>query len=91
MLLACAGLTDLLDGRLARRLKVTSALGAYGDVVADLALVGVAFSALIVRRVYPWWIGALIVLMFVQFVLTSHRGCLIYDPVGKWYGGLVLP
>jgi len=52
-----AGLTDALDGFLARRLRCQSRLGATLDSVADLCMFGVVIYALIV------WMGGLPVLV----------------------------
>jgi CDP-diacylglycerol--glycerol-3-phosphate 3-phosphatidyltransferase/cardiolipin synthase len=79
--------TDALDGHVARRLGGASPfLGPYSDAVADLALVMAAFSAFVLKGLYPFWVLLLIVAMFAQFALTSRPGRPIYDPVGKYYG-----
>jgi phosphatidylglycerophosphate synthase len=88
-LLAFAVVTDVLDGALARRLKASSARGAYLDAVADFAVLLSAFVALVGIGVCPPWLPAVIVAMFAQFVLTSRRGGLVYDPVGKHSGSLL--
>ena len=51
-LFVAAGLTDWLDGYLARRLNQTSAFGAMFDPIADKLQVGLTLAALL-------WIGAL--------------------------------
>ena len=79
--------TDALDGHVARRLGGASPfLGPYSDAVADFSLVLAAFSAFVLKGLYPFWMLLLIVAMFAQFVLTSRRARPIYDPVGKYYG-----
>jgi len=79
--------TDVLDGHVARRLGGASPfLGPYSDAVADFFLVLAAFSAFVLKGLYPFWILLLIVAMFAQFVLTSRLARPIYDPVGKYYG-----
>src|SRR5678816_4006741 len=47
LLFAAAGITDSLDGYLARRLNQTSRLGAFLDPVADKLVVAVALVLLI--------------------------------------------
>lgn len=84
-LLSVAMLTDVLDGYLARRLKVCSAWGAYADSTADFLVVMGGFHALTTHGVYPFWLPLLLIGMFGQFVLTSRQQ-LIYDPIGKYYG-----
>ncbi len=88
-LLALAGVTDLLDGRLARRLDAATASGAYLDVVADFGVILAVFVPLMTRGIYPAWLLVMVGVMFVQFVLTSRRGRPVYDPVGKYYGTLL--
>jgi CDP-diacylglycerol--glycerol-3-phosphate 3-phosphatidyltransferase/cardiolipin synthase len=85
-LLAFAGLTDVLDGWLARRLGVCSAAGAYLDAAADGLMVGAGFIVLVARGVYPPWVLVLLGVMFAQFVLVTRGGKPVYDPVGKYYG-----
>lgn len=89
-LLLLAGLTDILDGHLARKLGVCSTFGAYFDVSADLALVLAAFATFARQGIYPAWTLLLIGAMFAQFVLTSRLGRPVYDPVGKYYGAFLL-
>jgi phosphatidylglycerophosphate synthase len=83
---ALACVTDLLDGQIAKRTSVSPPLGGYADPAADFLLVLGAFSAFVVKDVYPIWTVVVIVLMFLQFVLTSGRQGPLYDPVGKYYG-----
>src|SRR6201986_5466288 len=49
LLFAAAGITDSLDGYLARRLGQTSRLGAFLDPVADKLIVAVALVLLVSR------------------------------------------
>jgi len=42
-----------------------------------------------VKGVYPSWILAIIAISFSQFIITSLRRSRIYDPVGKYFGGLL--
>jgi CDP-diacylglycerol--glycerol-3-phosphate 3-phosphatidyltransferase len=60
-LFALAAATDLLDGYLARRWGVTTALGSFLDTTADKLVVSGALIALVaVDRVSPW-IAAIII------------------------------
>ncbi|MDI6908423.1 CDP-alcohol phosphatidyltransferase family protein [Nocardioides sp.] len=54
-LLAIAGVTDFLDGYLARRLGQTSALGQILDPVADRLYILAVVVGLALRDVIPWW------------------------------------
>lgn len=57
-----AGISDLLDGWLARKTNTVSALGQIGDPIADKALTGVAWVGLSLLGVIPWWATFLILL-----------------------------
>lgn len=81
--------TDALDGYIARKLDVSSDSGAYFDIIADFFLVLIAFIAFIIIGIYPYWLLLLIILVFLQFILTSKFNVLIYDPVGKYYGAFL--
>lgn len=84
-----AVLTDAFDGYSARKLGVASDHGAYFDITADFILVLVAFLTFIIIEIYPYWLLLLIVLVFLQFILTSKLKVLVYDPVGKYYGAFL--
>jgi cardiolipin synthase (CMP-forming) len=53
---AAAGLTDFLDGFLAKRFNLTSELGANLDPVADKLLLSSAFMALAFKGYVPVWL-----------------------------------
>lgn len=59
-LLAIAGVTDGVDGLLARRLRATTRFGAYLDPVADKTLLSAVWIALGVSKLAPWWLVGLI-------------------------------
>ena len=56
VLLMVSGVTDYLDGYLARRLNQTSRLGTLLDPLADRLYVAATIIALCVRGVTPWWL-----------------------------------
>jgi len=58
---AAAGLTDILDGFLARVLHQQSALGAYLDPIADKALLISSFVTLSVLHIIPGWLAVLVI------------------------------
>ena len=58
-LLGLAGISDWLDGKLARMLNQTSRLGQLLDPLADRLYIGVTIIALAVREIIPWWLFAL--------------------------------
>ena len=82
-------ITDALDGYSARKLGVSSDYGAYFDITADFILVLAAFLTFIIIGIYPYWLLILIILVFLQFILTSKLNVLVYDPVGKYYGAFL--
>lgn len=53
-------LTDLFDGRLARRYGLVSDFGKIWDPIADKALTGAAFVGLSILGELPWWITVII-------------------------------
>jgi cardiolipin synthase len=59
--LAVGGVTDWLDGKLARLLGQYSALGALLDPAVDRLYILAALVALGVREVVPWWVVAVLV------------------------------
>jgi cardiolipin synthase (CMP-forming) len=60
-ILALAGITDWLDGKLARMLNQTSRLGQLLDPAADRLYIFATVIALAVRGIIPWWLfGALV-------------------------------
>lgn len=61
LLLMVSGITDYLDGKLARLLNQTSKLGALLDPAADRLYVLSTLIAFVLRDVIPWWLVALII------------------------------
>ena len=56
LLLMASGVTDYLDGWLARRLGQTSALGAMLDPLADRLYIATTLVALVIRGIIPLWL-----------------------------------
>jgi cardiolipin synthase len=57
----CAGITDLLDGVLARRLKSFTRLGAFLDPLADKLLSVSSFVTLAVKGPIPIWFVVIVI------------------------------
>ena len=55
-ILAAAGLSDWLDGKLARMLNQTSRLGQMLDPAADRLYIFATVIGLAVRGIIPWWL-----------------------------------
>ena len=90
--LIIAILTEIIDGHLAKKLKVTSesALEAYIDAIADFTFVTTAFFAFAIDAIYAIWLPIALILMFLFFVLSSKSRRPVYDPIGKYYGSFLL-
>lgn len=75
VLFAVAGLTDALDGFIARRFGMTSRLGSFLDPAADKVLVVVMVIVTASQSLIPSWLAALIV----------GRDVMIVSGVLLWY------
>jgi cardiolipin synthase len=70
-----AGLSDAVDGLIAKRLNVTSKFGAWLDPLADKSLLVGTYVALTLRDALPMWLTILVVfrdLLIVGGALTVH-------------------
>ena len=61
LLLAALGITDFVDGWIARHFHQESRLGRILDPTADRVLLGVGVVALLIDGSMPWWVGGLAV------------------------------
>jgi cardiolipin synthase len=61
VILIVAGMTDGLDGLLARSLNQKTALGAYLDPIADKLLLSSSFVVLALNRKISWWLATLVI------------------------------
>jgi cardiolipin synthase (CMP-forming) len=59
-LLIVAGMSDWLDGKLARALNQSSRLGQVLDPAADRLYIAATIVALAVRNIIPWWLVAVL-------------------------------
>ena len=77
-LLVLSGITDFLDGWLARRLNQTTVLGQILDPVADRLYILAVVVGLALRDIIPWWIALLLplrdLLMWGLVPLLRTRG-----------------
>lgn len=91
-------MSDLIDGKLARKMRVTSIFGAKLDVFADLLYIVVSYAALINFGILPLWFLIFIFLKFTEFIITSDfikrynnsNNVFIFDKVGKVVSALFL-
>jgi cardiolipin synthase len=89
-LLGFAGISDWLDGKLARMLNQTSRLGQLLDPAADRLYILVTIIALAVRGIIPWWLFAALaareVCVALALLVLRHRtdyGAVQVNFVGK--------
>jgi phosphatidylglycerophosphate synthase len=68
-----ASLSDFVDGRLARRLGVTSPSGAVLDVVADGTFVMIALAALASAGIVSWLLPLAVLLALAGLALSATR------------------
>src|SRR3569833_1221019 len=73
LLFAAAGVTDSLDGYLARRLGQTSRLGAFLDPVADKLVVAVALVLLVSRDTRPLVVLTAVVIIGRELTISALR------------------
>ncbi|MFB9800738.1 CDP-alcohol phosphatidyltransferase family protein [Streptomonospora salina] len=77
-LLAFAGISDWLDGKIARIWDQASRLGALLDPMADRLYIFAALLGLVVRGIVPWWLMAVLVLrdglMLLSLPVLRHYG-----------------
>jgi cardiolipin synthase (CMP-forming) len=59
-LLIAAGLSDWLDGKIARALNQGSRLGQVLDPAADRLYIAATIVALAIRGIIPWWLVAIL-------------------------------
>ncbi len=88
-LLALSGVTDFLDGYLARKLDQRSALGEVLDPVADRLYILAVVIGLALRDIIPWWLAIILPLrdlllwVLVPFLRTRGYSALPVHFLGK--------
>jgi cardiolipin synthase (CMP-forming) len=65
LVLALAGLTDLVDGTIARRFDKPSTLGGGLDPVVDGILLGAVAVGLALGGIFPLWLAAVVVVRYL--------------------------
>jgi cardiolipin synthase len=61
VVLVASGVTDWLDGKLARWLNQMSSFGALLDPLADRLYTLATVVAFVIRDIVPWWVAAILV------------------------------
>lgn len=89
VVLMCSGVTDWLDGYLARRLGQTSRLGEVLDPVADRLYILAVVVGLACRGIIPWWVAVVLpardafLWCLVPFLRTRGYSALPVHYLGK--------
>jgi cardiolipin synthase len=89
LVLMVSGITDYLDGKLARRLNQASKIGAILDPVADRFFILAVVIGLGYRDIIPWWLAVILplrdVFLFslVPFLRTRGYSSLPVHFLGK--------
>lgn len=84
--------SDLLDGRIARKIGFVSATGAKLDVLADFLYILLSYITLIFAKILPLWFLGFVCFKFIEFIMTSrfikpHNKSLnnpfVFDKIGR--------
>ena len=81
VLFLAAGISDAIDGYLAKRFKMTTELGAYLDPLADKALIVSIYVTLGIAGTIPRWLVILVVSRDIMIVGGVMLSWLIGSPV----------
>lgn len=88
LVLVLAGISDWLDGKLARWLNQYSKLGELLDPAADRLYIFATLAAFLIRGIVPWWVVAALVgrdlVLTVLVAVLRNRG---YEPFPVTYLG----
>jgi len=82
LLFLIAGITDGLDGFMARRLSMTSKLGLYLDPIADKLLVSSVLITLTYENFVPLWLTVLLVCR--EFLINGLRSFLAMEGIAVY-------
>lgn len=89
ILLTISGLTDILDGTIARKYNLITDFGKLMDPLADKATQIALLTTLFLKGIIPIWIVAIVVLK--EFCMVSGASFLYGKELvvsSKWYGKL---
>ena len=82
LLFLVAGITDGLDGFMARRLSMTTKLGLYLDPIADKLLVSSVLITLTYENLVPLWMT--IILVCREFLINGLRAFLAMEGIAVY-------
>jgi phosphatidylglycerophosphate synthase len=84
--------SDLLDGKIARKINSVSVIGAKLDVLADLLYIIISYVVLVDMKILPLWFLIFICFKFTEFIITSRimkqynkslKNPFIFDKIGR--------
>lgn len=78
---AIAGVTDALDGYLARKLDQRTEIGAYLDALADKSLIAASIIALVTVHLVPFWLVVLVIFRDLMIVGAVAIAWLLQNPI----------
>ena len=76
-------ISDILDGKLARKHNLQSNNGAKFDVICDFLFIILATSSLVLTGLIPFWFLFVIILKLIEFFVTSGIKELKFDRFGR--------
>jgi len=77
---ALAGLTDVLDGIIARKFNLITKLGKILDPLADKMMTITVFVCITIRGIIPWW---MILLIFAKDLLLVIGSAKLYREISS--------
>ena len=89
IVLSISGITDILDGYIARKYNFISDFGKLMDPLADKATQVTLLAVLTIQKIIPIWIIAIVLLK--EFIMVSGASFLYGKELvvsSKWYGKL---
>jgi len=81
VLFVAAGISDAVDGYLAKRFNMTTELGAYLDPLADKALIVSIYLTLGINGLIPGWLVILVVSRDIMIVGAVMLSWLVGSPI----------
>lgn len=71
LLLLAMAISDIVDGRIARKLQVVSALGVFLDTISDKIFVAGALLPMVERGLLPAWLAVIVIVR--EFAVSGLR------------------
>lgn len=81
VLFVTAGITDALDGYIARRFDQKTEIGAYLDALADKSLIAASFIALVLVHLVPFWLVVLVIFRDLMIMGAVAIAWLMNNPI----------